>query len=855
MFDLKFVLRITGLLMSLVGLMCCDQPAADATITPAPPVQVSVSAPLFASPQPTATLTPSPWQEDLAVLQEMLITARTRTASEIQAIEAAIEALAPRLEVLAEPEALVAIAGLVAQYGGPEVVAELTAHRAFDLHYPVKVTATDRGLYITDTTAPYRRLLGMRLLRIEGTRDSAIIRALETLIHTSDPDLVRALAAELAVRPAILTSLGIVASERDATFVLSGSDGVRYRVSLGGVSSSSIVWGGAVDAPRQIGMLPPAAYYAFEIDAPHSTLILRYARAEELLGLPFDAFLQDLFVSGDALVPVDVVVDLRGNPGGRVDQTEALLAYLRPRVAASWIAQVTAIVDAETMGAAFDCAARLQDEVGASIVSDGAAYLALWRRSQRYMQLPNGGLVLAMGGGSASQAALVDVVIFPDAAGEELREGRDGLLHALLARSEELARGAADAVSPAPDSVDLIPRIPRPTRSDAWRRDLEAIVGLMATLAAEHGGKFEVVHSADYQAMVQSLTSRIPNLEDHKVILGLMQLLAQAQDAHTRIPVDAWPTFSSLQVPVRVKWFGDALYITEVQPGFDALLGSEVVAINTFSPQEILAAVAPLVSHETEAGLMAASERLLVNPFILQALGTTPSLTEVTLGLRALTGVESEVVLPALSEAVLIPTWHSVLDPTATALWQRQPDTTFYWYTLLDSGRVLYFQWNACKEQADLPYEPFLDAMFDAFARAGAQRIVVDLRRNEGGFSQYLAPFLVRLRQTPQLLEPGHLDVLVGHHTFSTASYLAGVLHTQYGARLIGKPMGQVPPFYASIEGLILPSSRLTVHYPTQIWSVGVDQDQGLDLVTVDLTFSDYLLGRDPVLRRALAGP
>jgi hypothetical protein len=533
-----------------------------------------------------------------------------------------------------------------------------------------------------------------------------------------------------------------------------------------------------------------------------------------------------------------------------MDQTDVLLAYLQPRVEAGWIARVDVLVDVETTGAALDCAVRLKEGAGARVVTDVTSSLGLWRRGLRYMELPNSGLNLVVGGAEAAQPSLIDVVMMPsDKSSDD--EGYDGLMHALLAEIEGL--GSSEELDRDPSRV--VPGISRPTRADLIRRDLDAVVGLMHGLAEEHGGKFEVVNSADYQAMVQSLALRVPNLEAHKVTLGLMQLLAQAQDAHTRIPVDAWPTFSSLQYPVRVKWFGDALHITEVQPGFDELLGSEVLAINAFSPQEILAALTPFVSYETEAGLMAASEPMLINPFTLQALGTTSSLTEVTLELRTLTGMKSEEVLPALSEAVLIPTWHSVLDPTATALWQRQPDTTFYWYALLDSGRVLYFQWNACKEQADVPYEPFLDAMFDAVARAGAQRIVVDLRRNEGGFSQYLAPFLVRLRQYPQLLEPDHLDVLVGRETFSTASYLAGVLHIQYGGRLIGEPMGQVPPFYASIEGLILPSSRLTVHYPTQIWSVGVDQDRGLDLVTVDLTFSDYLLGRDPVLRRALAGP
>ena len=157
-------------------------------------------------------------------------------------------------------------------------------------------------------------------------------------------------------------------------------------------------------------------------------------------------------------------------------------------------------------------------------------------------------------------------------------------------------------------------------------------------------------------------------------------------------------------------------------------------------------------------------------------------------------------------------------------MYLQHPPDVYYWYTYLEPARTLYFQYNVCGEMEGAPFREFTAEMF-AFIRAhGVRRLIIDLRRNEGGRIESLAPLLINLGQYPELSQDGRIFVLTSGQTFSSAVYLPSLIQQQTNATLIGEPTAQGPNFYASPASFILPNSALEVQYPLVHWESSKDQ-------------------------------
>jgi len=196
--------------------------------------------------------------------------------------------------------------------------------------------------------------------------------------------------------------------------------------------------------------------------------------------------------------------------------------------------------------------------------------------------------------------------------------------------------------------------------------------------------------------------------------------------------------------------------------------------------------------------------------------------------------------------------------PSSTApLYLQRSQDVYYWYTYLEGSQAVYFQHNACAEMDDVPFWRFLKDMFDAMRAAGAQRLIIDLRRNTGGRLESVGSVLGYLRVYPEYARQGRLIVLVGGNTFSSAVYLTSLLRETAAATLVGEPTSQGPNFYGSFRETLLPNSGLEVHIPLVFWqSSEEDYTSAIEPdVWVQLSSEDYFSAHDPVLERALFGP
>jgi C-terminal processing protease CtpA/Prc len=101
----------------------------------------------------------------------------------------------------------------------------------------------------------------------------------------------------------------------------------------------------------------------------------------------------------------------------------------------------------------------------------------------------------------------------------------------------------------------------------------------------------------------------------------------------------------------------------------------------------------------------------------------------------------------------------------------------------------------------------------------------------------------------------GKVVVLFGRMTFSAAGNFVAAVDHQTKARLVGEPSGGAPSQWGDRIPITLPVAGLTAYVAAE-WVEVEPSDRRLAVepdVRVEPTVADFLAGRDPVLRRALA--
>ena len=251
------------------------------------------------------------------------------------------------------------------------------------------------------------------------------------------------------------------------------------------------------------------------------------------------------------------------------------------------------------------------------------------------------------------------------------------------------------------------------------------------------------------------------------------------------------------------------------------------------------ALVEPLVPRDN-----AATVRLLLPEYLVCA--------EVLRGLGVVDGPAtysfadgSEVTLEAATGA--LGTAFTPLPMLPRTLLYRSLDQPFL-LAPLERGRSLYLGYR----QVMHPPQALLDRIIRAARKPGFRRLVVDARYNGGGDNTTYWPLLELIESKPLR---GKVVVLYGRMTFSAAGNFVAAVDHQTWARLVGEPSGGAPNQWGDRNPIRLPVAGLTAYVAAE-WVEVEPSDKRPAVepdVLVEPTVADFLAGRDPVLRRALA--
>jgi hypothetical protein len=165
---------------------------------------------------------------------------------------------------------------------------------------------------------------------------------------------------------------------------------------------------------------------------------------------------------------------------------------------------------------------------------------------------------------------------------------------------------------PVPDN----PRAPAVMR---WREDLDFY---REQMPKKHGNLFHTMTCEQFNASIDALENRLPELTANQVKTEIMRLVAQVKDGHTRLRQE---TMGNHMLPVRLHYFSDGLFVEAGETRFASIIGSKVLRIGTMSADAAYSAVRSLipVDNDNEYRRRLLASEILGTPEVLQAIGAS----------------------------------------------------------------------------------------------------------------------------------------------------------------------------------------------------------------------------------------
>lgn len=385
----------------------------------------------------------------------------------------------------------------------------------------------------------------------------------------------------------------------------------------------------------------------------------------------------------------------------------------------------------------------------------------------------------------------------------------------------------------------------REVSSEGWREDLQA---LARELPTRHANAFHTVSRETFAAEVARLDAAVQNMNGDQVTVGLMRIVALVGDGHTHL--DLPPTL--LRYPLEMQWFGDELRVIAAATHYYSTLGARVLAIGSTPIREVLDRTTQLVPRgENDGRTRLTATMLLTVPQVLHGLDVIVDPEKALFALELATGERENVSFSPAPMGNLSDWRFATGDPPPLFLRRL---TEPWWTEFLPDSQTAYFSFTRYPTEAQ--FRENTAALALLLDESKARRLVIDLRRNQGGdlerFRQVLLPIL---KARPSINRRGGLFVITGPGTFSAATVNALDLRNEANAIIVGAPTGMRPNHWGEHGEFRLPNSGFRISYSTRYYRFAETANDSAVMPDhrIDPTFAEFRAGRDPVMEWILA--
>jgi hypothetical protein len=380
--------------------------------------------------------------------------------------------------------------------------------------------------------------------------------------------------------------------------------------------------------------------------------------------------------------------------------------------------------------------------------------------------------------------------------------------------------------------------------SAAWRNDLRY---LARELPSRHINAFHTVGREAFAGEVARLDAAISGMNGDEVLVGLMRIVALVGDGHTHLDLPP----SSLRYPMELQWFGDELRVVAAASPYHAAVGARVLEIGSTRIQDVMTRAMQIVPRgENDGRTRLLATMQLTSPEVLHGLGIVANRENAPFDLELVTGERTTMTL---SPARLgdFSTWRLAAGEKPPLYLQRL--TEGWWTEFLPDTQTLYFSFTRYPPEAE--FRERAVALGQLLDQSGARRLVIDLRRNQGGdFTRFRQILLPIIKARAAINKKGGLFLITGPGTFSAATVNAHDLRSETNSILVGGPTGMRPTHYGEHAEFRLPNSGFRVSYSTQYYRFGVETDSAvIPDQLIEPTWGEFRAGRDPVMEWILS--
>jgi hypothetical protein len=364
-----------------------------------------------------------------------------------------------------------------------------------------------------------------------------------------------------------------------------------------------------------------------------------------------------------------------------------------------------------------------------------------------------------------------------------------------------------------------------------------------------HPRGWEAAKDPAWRSGWDRLAAEADDLPTEAWVMGLMARLAWFRDGHTTIyPFMVKLRVFDLNLPITVSPFFDGLYATAAKAEGAALLGGRIVRIDGVAVEQVLRAFAAAWPANNAAGAYHHAG-LALKPAVLRGArlaGLAAASAPVTMEAEVDGSVVKVVLTPRPDGGDGLMALSRKRWPVES--WRPGDQANF----VRADGKVLVIAFDRLSDKRDSILAFVRDA-FAAMEAPGIERVVLDLRRNEGG-SNFMGEGLRRHLERSRFNRPGGLYVLTGGKTFSAAQNLTTRLERETWAVFVGEPSGGAPNHYG--DAMPFQADGFPAYVSTLPWFDSDPLDKRIWTmpdVLVPLRFADWAAGRDAAMEAALA--
>lgn len=401
------------------------------------------------------------------------------------------------------------------------------------------------------------------------------------------------------------------------------------------------------------------------------------------------------------------------------------------------------------------------------------------------------------------------------------------------------------------------------TRDEGWRTDLQFLV---REIKRRGWNLFSRIGTEpEFDAQVRKIHDGIPKLSDAQIAIEMMRLMRKVGDGHSGLlgPTTPRPEWAET-IPVLFYLFEEGLFIVAGDPKHKDLLGAQVMKFGGKTVNEIVETLHAASSEDNKIWIKQIAPYRMRHLPLLHAAGAIPHPDKVELVLRGMDGKDRTVVLTTDTTQPNIwnvkpnpPAWVNLSQTLGTPvpLYLKNAATP-YWFEYLPESKTVYFQFNSVRNDQKESLAAFSERLFKFIDEKEVEKLVVDMRWNNGGNTFLLTPLVRGLIRNDKINKRGKLFIIIGRRTYSAAQNAATYFDRDTNAIFVGEPTGSSPNFVGEEDPFVLPYSKIVANVSHLYWQSSYPQDQRTWIAPqlyVPPTFEAYRRNGDAALEAILS--